>query len=1199
MVESTEDYKALPESAPKLARMSIADIKSSASLCRSIESYDFKSYSKSLKQEIDELLDYLYHFKPLSISTPFKGTCFQISNIDSRIYFGSREGKIGVADLDRKQIIADIDLNEKSLWWIALSNDDLFLYSAGRSTIISKFQASDMKLVNQYKYHTDEINVICLTNDGKFMYSVGDDGMLVEWDLVKDDGSFRVLIEVPDLTFSGMHLSENQEWLALVGGSRILIYDRLNDKFIRDLTNEDFDYLWSVCIVPSNEFVVFGNNEGYLFVYDLRTWEQVANLNFHSATIRAIRCTSDSRFIITASYDNMIHVFNLKDINEGLQLIGHTDWIKSLAVLEDDCTLVSMSDDKTIRAWSLPRFDFYTSKPYITPANSNQQILSCSSDPSILIFLDHNSISSLNLESSLRRSFSNLSNQKFISAYNKAEDILVIIFVEYFKLSADTAQKDFKINEFKGSNLDKIKESTGSFHGVFCMKFSQDFKILAVGEHHRVTLLNFPDYTVKHSFLSHKERVRDISFSFDSKFMFSYDDGGQFKSYDLENLIELKTLIDQKDEKLKLADCLNEEYLVTYDPNQNLQLWSISKLSVIWSAKVEFLNEVSFDREYNSMLVLNNGKITVFTVPSMEVEYEIETEESIDSFCLSYDNTKIHTISSNKIITYENPNRCNKLAAFGDIRKIHSFFQYLGSLLSSKSSAYDPSFNSWILEPFHINMLHIYMYLGLESHIVQAINDGIGFLVSRSGYSPLDICLELNYNPGIELLYRKIKKSSLSNPLFLSLMENSISGLCSDQSETNFKIINLLLTTSIDKNLHKFTHTDQSTPIVIETSSVFSGNSDFSQLVPYANEGQPIEFKQTYFKVCLVPGATKSIELTEAILDTDNDKIFLTSFVQVLLNEKWKEVRIVLWIQAFVYVVYLFCLSYYSVTGTDLFLIFAFGINILLLFYELRQLASGWSYFKDVWNFIDLITTVMMAVMFFISFQSAGPDSLTSVVLLFSWVRGISYFRIIKKTRYYINLLRNVLVDIMPFMFILLYSTLAFSVIFEVLDIENSSFTSSFSVIWEMNIGGFNTEKYSGLVYFYFFLHSVLNPILMLNLLISIMSFTFDQVNSNVQVADGKELASMILEGENVFFWNRNSTQMSYIHVCQAIEPLKTSDDLNFLIKTVKKKISIVARKQDEVSNNVENLGEIAKRLEAKHDSMAQTLELISKKING
>ena len=240
-----------------------------------------------------------------------------------------------------------------------------------------------------------------------------------------------------------------------------------------------------------------------------------------------------------------------------------------------------------------------------------------------------------------------------------------------------------------------------------------------------------------------------------------------------------------------------------------------------------------------------------------------------------------------------------------------------------------------------------------------------------------------------------------------------------------------------------------------------------------------------------------------------------------------------------------------------------------------------------------------MAVMFFISFQSAGPDSLTSVVLLFSWVRGISYFRIIKKTRYYINLLRNVLVDIMPFMFILLYSTLAFSVIFEVLDIENSSFTSSFSVIWEMNIGGFNTEKYSGLVYFYFFLHSVLNPILMLNLLISIMSFTFDQVNSNVQVADGKELASMILEGENVFFWNRNSTQMSYIHVCQAIEPLKTSDDLNFLIKTVKKKISIVARKQDEVSNNVENLGEIAKRLEAKHDSMAQTLELISKKING
>ena len=1198
MAESTEDYQALPESAPKALRMSIPDIKTSASIRRAIESYDFSSCSKPLKQELDELCEYLYLFKPLSISTPFKGTCFQLSNNDSRVYFASREGKIGVADLDHKQMIADLDLDDNAIWWIALNNDDSYLYSAGASSIISKFQANDMKLVSQYRFHTNEINVICLTSDGKFMYSAGDDGKLVEWDLVKNDGTNRVLIEVSYYGINGMHLSDNQEWLAAVGGSRILVYDRANDSFVKDMENEEFGPLWSVCIVPSNEFVVFGNEFGVLFVYDLATWQQVLTLNFHSRTIRSIKCTRNSRYIITASYDTTIHVFDLKDVNEGLQLFGHTKWIKSLAVLDDDCTLVSMSDDKTIRAWSFPRFDFYTSKSYITSQHSKQEVISCSSNPSILIFLYHNSISTLDIDSSAS-SYLKIDKQGYVSAYNETEDILVVIYKEHFTISVDTAQMDFTLNEYKGSNLEKVKETIGSFHGVFCMRFSPDFKILAIGEHHRVTLLNFPDYTVKHSFLSHKERVRDICFSIDCKLMFSYDESGQFKAYDLENLNELKTLIDKKDDELKLLDCLNEEFLVTYDVNQNLQLWSIAKLSVIWSQKIEFLAKISFDKEYNSMIVLNNAKITVFTVPSMEVEFELKTEENIESFCLSHDNTKIHTITSNKIISYENPNRCYKLAAFGDIKRIHSFFQYLGSLLSSKSNTYDPSFNSWILEPFHINMLHIYVYLGLESHTIQAINDGIGFLVSRSGYSPLDICLELNYNAGIELLYKKIKKSSISNPLFLSLLENSISRICSDQSETNFKIINLLLTTSIDKNLHKFTHTDQSLPIIVETSSVFSDNSDFSQLVPYANEGQPIEFKQTYFKVCLVPGAMKSIELTEAILDTDNDKIFLTSFVQVLLNEKWKMVRMVLWIQAFVYVIYLFCLSYYSVTGMDLFLVLAFGINILLLFYELRQLSSGWSYFKDVWNYLDLITTVMMAVMFFISFQSTGPDSLTSVVLMFSWARGISYFRIIKKTRYYINLLRNVLVDIMPFMFILLYSTLAFSIIFEVLDVEDKSFSSSFSVIWEMNIGGFSTEKYSGLVYFYFFLHSVLNPILMLNLLISIMSFTFDQVNSNVEVADGKELASMILEGENVFFWNRNSTQMSYIHVCQVIETLKTADDLNFLIKNVKKKISIVARKQDNVYQNVEKLGEIAKRLEDKQDSMAKTLELISAKING
>ena len=53
--------------------------------------------------------------------------------------------------------------------------------------------------------------------------------------------------------------------------------------------------------------------------------------------------------------------------------------------------------------------------------------------------------------------------------------------------------------------------------------------------------------------------------------------------------------------------------------------------------------------------------------------------------------------------------------------------------------------------------------------------------------------------------------------------------------------------------------------------------------------------------------------------------------------------------------------------------------------------------------------------------------------LFVSWLRGFSYFRLLKITRYYVNLIYEVFFDIFPFLTILCYSTLAFSFIFRTL----------------------------------------------------------------------------------------------------------------------------------------------------------------------
>ena len=56
-----------------------------------------------------------------------------------------------------------------------------------------------------------------------------------------------------------------------------------------------------------------------------------------------------------------------------------------------------------------------------------------------------------------------------------------------------------------------------------------------------------------------------------------------------------------------------------------------------------------------------------------------------------------------------------------------------------------------------------------------------------------------------------------------------------------------------------------------------------------------------------------------------------------------------------------------------------------------------------------------------------------ALILFVSLLRGLSYFRLLKITRYYVNLIYEVFFDIVPFLTILCYSTLGFSFIFRTL----------------------------------------------------------------------------------------------------------------------------------------------------------------------
>ena len=70
----------------------------------------------------------------------------------------------------------------------------------------------------------------------------------------------------------------------------------------------------------------------------------------------------------------------------------------------------------------------------------------------------------------------------------------------------------------------------------------------------------------------------------------------------------------------------------------------------------------------------------------------------------------------------------------------------------------------------------------------------------------------------------------------------------------------------------------------------------------------------------------------------------------------------------------------------------------------------------------------------------------------------------------------------------------------------------------------------TGLQWFYFLIFTLLIPLVFFNLLIAIISDTFDRVYSNKTSSDYREKASLILEVEYMIFWRRAGTQMQYLY---------------------------------------------------------------------
>ena len=129
--------------------------------------------------------------------------------------------------------------------------------------------------------------------------------------------------------------------------------------------------------------------------------------------------------------------------------------------------------------------------------------------------------------------------------------------------------------------------------------------------------------------------------------------------------------------------------------------------------------------------------------------------------------------------------------------------------------------------------------------------------------------------------------------------------------------------------------------------------------------------------------------------------------------------------------------------------------------------------------------------------------------------------------------------DMITFLILITYVGFAFS--FIVLNVaDDKNFVDGVTISFMIALGDWENDNFSLTEWVIFGFSSVLMLVVMMNLLISIVSDTFERVQMDATIKDAEQVIELILEIDSLLFRNRQKENWKRIVICQPYQPNQT-----------------------------------------------------------
>ena len=611
------------------------------------------------------------------------------------------------------------------------------------------------------------------------------------------------------------------------------------------------------------------------------------------------------------------------------------------------------------------------------------------------------------------------------------------------------------------------------------------------------------------------------------------DDGGSIKIISLSSGLPTATLSLSNSKVLSLATLELLNYLMAVDTKSQIKIWNLSTLECFYQIRSSHCSKIFSGFDHFLFSLSGEKDIEIWDLNDFDRVTVLKSPESLTSILSIKD--RIVGTSEKSVIFFNNPLMTTNIQVFGiENDEVQNYKAKILRVMSGKGFKKTKDYSDCVISPYRINLLLLSACFNNKEILERELRIS-NLHPGACGETAISICMKKNFTDLTKILLRHLKEKINLNPYclyylensFLELNKNNVPGLC--------KLYKLAMGPSVTKHLPKFCINPQDLPIVVESNGIFTVPGQFMPLDNFSNLGKAITFSHTFIKISATLGSQESVDFINSLVTCSSPEIFKTQLIKTLLSQKWKKVRIFILGQGTIYLLYMVSLAVFLTKyQNSSVLIIPFTLSSVLLTYEVLQMAPGLlSYLSDIWNLVDLLRASLFFI-YCILFWTSNTEynELLSIIIFLTWSRGITYFRLFSGTRYYINLLFAVIQDMSSFFIIFFYSIVGFGLVFYSLS-SSTDYFDFLTSTYVLNFGNMKTDNYNKLEWVFFLLVTVFNPIIMLNLLISIMSDTYSRVKQDFETADLLGLCYLIKEIELLLFWRRGLNDRKYLHVCE------------------------------------------------------------------